>query len=132
MTENIVARTADVYSYVPMDIQQELEADRRKDTEALLDDEDRRDLRGVAVTVTSNAPADSIVEYARAHRIGLIVMGTHGRGAVARLFLGSVAERVVRTAACPVLTLHNPEQEFVLPDALVPAEPQTITLRRKP
>jgi nucleotide-binding universal stress UspA family protein len=132
VTENVFARAADAYSYVPFEVQQELEADSRRDTEALLDDEDRRDLHAVAATVTSNAPAEAIVEYARAHRMDLIVMGTHGRGAVARLFLGSVAERVVRTASCPVLTVHNPEQEFVHPDALVPVEQQGITLRRLP
>jgi len=49
----------------------------------------------------------------------LIVMGTHGRGAVSHLLMGSVAERVVRTAGCPVLTVHHPEREFIQPDALV-------------
>jgi hypothetical protein len=38
--------------------------------------------------------------------------------------MGSVAERVVRTAPCPVLTIRNPEHEFVLPDALVPVAAQ--------
>jgi nucleotide-binding universal stress UspA family protein len=131
VTENVFTRAADAYSYVPIEVQQELEADSRRDTEALLDDEDRRDLHAVAATVTSNSTADAIVEYARAHRVSLIIIGTHGRGAVARFFLGSVAERVVRTAACPVLTVHSPEQEFVHPDALVPADAQTIRLRRK-
>jgi hypothetical protein len=37
---------------------------------------------------------------------------------MAHLFLGSVAERVVRAAPCPVVTVRNPEHEFVLPDAL--------------
>ena len=37
----------------------------------------------------------------------LVVMGTHGRGAIAHLFLGSVTERVIRKAHCPVLTLHH-------------------------
>jgi len=46
-------------------------------------------------------------------------MGTHGRGAVAHLLMGSVAERVVRTAPCPVLTVRRPEHEFLVPDALV-------------
>ena len=40
-------------------------------------------------------------------------MGTHGRGAMAQMFLGSVAERVVRRAPCPVLTVRHPEHEFV-------------------
>jgi universal stress protein A len=54
-------------------------------------------------------------------RIDLIVMGTHGRGALAHVVLGSVAERVVRLAPCPVLTVRNPEHEFVRPDALTVA-----------
>jgi hypothetical protein len=45
-------------------------------------------------------------------------MGTHGRGAFAHVLMGSVAERVVRTAPCPVLTVHHPEHEFLVPDAL--------------
>ena len=47
-----------------------------------------------------------IVEYARTESIDLIVMGTHGRGALQHLLMGSVAERVVRSAPCPVLTVH--------------------------
>jgi len=53
-------------------------------------------------------PAWSIVEYAGAHDIDLIVMGTHGRGGMSHLVMGSVAERVVRTAPCPVLTIREP------------------------
>ena len=66
-------------------------------------------------------PADEIVRYAREHDVDLIVMGTHGREGVARVFIGSVAETVVRRAACPVLTLHHPEHEFVMPDAVLAA-----------
>lgn len=50
-----------------------------------------------------------IVESAANHDADLIVMGTHGRGAIGHLLMGSVAERVVRTADCPVLTVRNPE-----------------------
>ncbi len=50
--------------------------------------------------------------------IGCIVMGTHGRGAITRLLMGSVAERVVRSAPCPVLTVRHPQHEFVMPDLL--------------
>jgi nucleotide-binding universal stress UspA family protein len=71
------------------------------------------------VTVTHNTPAAAIVDYAKTNRVDLVVLGTHGRGALAHLFMGSVAERVVRTAPCPVLAVRNPEHEFVMPDALV-------------
>ena len=43
----------------------------------------------------------------------LVVLGTHGRGPVAHMLMGSVAERVVRTAPCPVLTVRHPQHEFV-------------------
>jgi nucleotide-binding universal stress UspA family protein len=61
------------------------------------------------------------VQYARDESIDLIVMGTHGRGPFSHLLMGSVAERVVRAAPCPVLTVRHPEHEFVGPDALVAA-----------
>jgi universal stress protein A len=52
-------------------------------------------------------PYTQIVRAARSQRADLIVMGTHGRGGIARLFLGSVAERVVASAPCPVLTVRG-------------------------
>lgn len=126
VTENVFARAVDAFSYIPVELQQDVEAAAKEQTEGLLDEEDCRDLGAVAATVTSNATADAITEYARANQINLIVMGTHGRRAMARFFIGSVAERVVRTAPCPVLTVRTPEQEFVLPDAVVPVAQQAI------
>ena len=73
----------------------------------------------VTVACVIATPYAEILDYAAANDVDLIVMGTHGRGAVAHLLMGSVAERVVRTAPCPVLTVRHPEHEFVLPDALV-------------
>ena len=72
-----------------------------------LTDADRQNLAARAVVRISDAPADEIVDYARDEGIDLIVMGTHGRKAVAHLLLGSVAERVVRAAPCPVLTVRE-------------------------
>jgi nucleotide-binding universal stress UspA family protein len=43
-------------------------------------------------------------------------MGTHGRGAVQQLLLGSVAEKVVRQASCPVLTVRDPNHPVEAPD----------------
>lgn len=59
------------------------------------------------VDVAMGTPAGCIVEYAGAHEIDLIVMGTHGRGGMSHLLMGSVAERVVRTAPCPVMTIRE-------------------------
>lgn len=50
-----------------------------------------------------------IVDYARDHDVDLIVMGTHGRRALAHFVMGSVAERVVRSAPCPVFTVRDAE-----------------------
>jgi nucleotide-binding universal stress UspA family protein len=58
------------------------------------------------IIVKVGDPVVQIVEYAQVEPIDLIVMGTHGRSGAAHLFLGSVAERVVRTAPCPVLTVR--------------------------
>jgi nucleotide-binding universal stress UspA family protein len=60
-------------------------------------------------------PFVEIVRYAKSEEIDLIVMGTHGRGAVAHMLMGSVAEKVVRKAPCPVLTVRHPQHEFVMP-----------------
>jgi len=79
--------------------------------------DDRERLDAVAVVRTSDDPAEEIVRYAREQNIELIVLGTHGRRGVAHLLAGSVAERVVRTAGCPVLIVRHPEHEFVLPDS---------------
>lgn len=51
-------------------------------------------------------PVTEILDFARKHKSDIIVMGTHGRGMVAHVLIGSVAERVVRRAKCPVLTVH--------------------------
>ena len=107
------------YALTDPSFQQELEATTRTRLDALLSDEDRAVLRATTLVISSNMPAAAIVAYAREARTDLLVMGTHGRGFVAHLLMGSVAERVVRTAPCPVLTVRHPEHEFVLPDALV-------------
>lgn len=69
--------------------------------------------RTVAATRVGS-PCPEIVHYAIDHHVDLIVLGTHGRGAIGHVLLGSVAERVVRTAPCPVLTVRHPQREFVI------------------
>jgi nucleotide-binding universal stress UspA family protein len=100
-------------------LQREVDTAARTRFDALLTDEDRAALNANAVLRTSATPALAIVDYAKESGADLLLMGTHGRGAMAHLFMGSVAERVVRFAGCPVLTVRHPEREFVLPDALI-------------
>ncbi len=61
----------------------------------------------VVYDVASGPPHQSIVERALADNADLVVMGTRGRSGVQRVLLGSTAERVVRTAPCPVLTVRS-------------------------
>jgi nucleotide-binding universal stress UspA family protein len=88
-------------------------ADAKVRLQALLSQADVSRL-GATADATIGTPAWTIVEYATGHDIDLIVMGTHGRGGVSHLLMGSVAERVVRTAPCPVLTTRG---EFAEPNA---------------
>jgi nucleotide-binding universal stress UspA family protein len=52
-------------------------------------------------------PRSVIVDFAREAKVDLVVLGTHGRKGIPRALVGSVAERVVRMAPCPVLTVHG-------------------------
>jgi nucleotide-binding universal stress UspA family protein len=65
--------------------------------------------------VAEGVPAEEIVRVARERGVDLIVMGTHGRTGLAHVLVGSVCEKVVRRAPCPVLTVRHPEHEFVHP-----------------
>ncbi len=74
------------------------------------------DLKQEAVThVTMGRPFAEIIAYAREHDVDLIVMGTHGRGAIAHMLLGSTTEKVVRKAPCAVMTVRAAGQNFVMP-----------------
>ena len=59
---------------------------------------------------------DTVLGFAAAQQVDLIVMGTHGRHGLDRLLLGSVTEKVLRKARCPVLAVRQPTHEFVTPE----------------
>jgi len=63
--------------------------------------------------VEQGIAADSILSLAEAQEVDLIVMGTHGRRGFDRLMVGSVTERVLRKASCPVLAVHKPSRDFL-------------------
>ena len=63
----------------------------------------------VRTVARNGSPSAEIVELASEEHADLVIMGTHGRGGMSRVLLGSVADRVIRTAPCPVLTVRKPE-----------------------
>ena len=65
--------------------------------------------------IVNGIPFAEIIRVAREETADIIVIGTHGRSGLKHLLIGSSAERVVRKAPCPVLTVKHPEHEFVMP-----------------
>lgn len=110
---------AETFAAVAPKLQHEIETNARQMLDEVLIDSDKSGPVTRPVIVTSSSPAFAIVDYARDNDINLIVLGTNGRGALEHLLVGSVAEKVVRLAGCPVLTVRDHERDFVQPDALV-------------
>lgn len=71
--------------------------------------------RSVVRAVVQGPPFVEIIRYAKGNEIDMIVMGTHGRSGLAHVLLGSVAEKVVRKAPCPVLTIRPSGHTFSMP-----------------
>ncbi len=96
--------------YVSPKVYEEMEASARaagkKHLDRLVAKAKRAGVRARGVLL-EGVPHERIVRAARAQRADLVVMGTHGRTGLARFFLGSVAERVVAMAGCPVLTVRG-------------------------
>ncbi|MEW5746766.1 MAG: universal stress protein [Nitrospirota bacterium] len=100
--------------YVPHvsvdEMYKELEAGARKQLENF-GVELRRDIKEVEYAVLRGVPYEEILHFARENKIDLIVIGTHGRKGLDRFLFGSTAEKVVRYAPCPVLTVRGEEQK---------------------
>lgn len=95
--------------------QQQLEAAEQCMLEEVLDPAWSSNHRVVRSTVIGFA-VDEILRYAKEHEIDLIVVGTHGYSWLAHSLIGSVAEKVVRMANCPVLTVHPQGHQFLVDD----------------
>ena len=119
VVEDVMMRYSPEVGFAIPDLQRDLEKAATRDLAALITDDDRRTLTVVPVVQTSFNVPGGVIEYAKNHPIDLIVVGTHGRGAVKQLLMGSAAERIVRTAPCPVLSVRAHERDFIAPDALV-------------
>jgi nucleotide-binding universal stress UspA family protein len=93
------------------EVQTSMEKEARRELDDLSKGQDPGAPEVHTAVLTSTAPASAIVGYAADEHIDVIVMGTHGRAPVVRVFLGAVADRVVRTAPYPVLTVRGPKSE---------------------
>lgn len=107
---SMMTGSMDAYAIAYTDWSQRLGEEAERELEKL-----RRRLAGVKVSteVLFGNPARAIVTAARTNDADLIVMGTHGHGPVMHVVMGNVAERVVRTADCPVLTVRGPRDAGV-------------------
>lgn len=88
------------------DMLEQWQAQARARLQELMPEGERAD---VMVAVQVGSPFHEIVRYAEEQAVDLIVIGTHGRGPIGHMLLGSVAEKVVRRAPCPVLTVRQKE-----------------------
>lgn len=70
---------------------------------------------GVVKVIRNGSPHGEVVKYAKEAEIDMIILGTHGRTGLTHILLGSVAEKILRHAPCPVLTVRPQEHEFVTP-----------------
>ncbi|MGH8070161.1 MAG: universal stress protein [Candidatus Entotheonellia bacterium] len=89
-----------------------LEWDARRELALLLPEAEAAHM-AVTRLVELGVPYQRILETATAEQVDLIVMATHGRTGLGHLIMGSVAERVVRLAPCPVLTIRPPGERSV-------------------
>lgn len=96
----------EVYAPLPPEVRERALHDIQQRLDERLDAGEQQRFRGTTEIVTG-LTAKQIVGYATDQAMDLIVMGTHGRRGVAHMLLGSVAEHVVRTAQCPVLTVRE-------------------------
>ncbi|MFQ5844425.1 MAG: universal stress protein [Planctomycetota bacterium] len=81
----------------------------RENARQLLDELERKHSpRRLVTELREGKPHQQILSAAEEHRADLIVQGSHGRGGLEALFLGSVAAKILRKAACPVLTIRQP------------------------
>jgi nucleotide-binding universal stress UspA family protein len=99
-------------SYFPPNLAEQHEALAREHCAKLLQE---AEISGGQVEIRHGSPFVEIIGAARDQQAYLLILGTHGRGAVAHLLMGSVAEKVVRKAPCPVLTVHSGERKFQMP-----------------
>ncbi len=114
VTEPTSLATGPLGGYLPANYSAELK-EHAAETLAGLPDRAWSEGRSIKRCVVEGYAFVEILRYAKENDIDMIVMGTHGHSGLAQMLLGSVAEKVVRKAPCPVLTIHPEDHSFVMP-----------------
>lgn len=96
------------------DLLRERESDDRKELDAFIPPEMKKGIE-VEMVHKVGIPFVEIIKTAKEKAVDVIVIATHGRSGLSHILFGSVAEKVVRKAPCPVLSIRHPEHEFVMP-----------------
>jgi nucleotide-binding universal stress UspA family protein len=114
--EEIIGEGAVIH--VPKGIRQNVVEDRQKKLKEqfnmVVSNDIKRSIRVEEMT-RIGVPFLEIIKVAKEKDVDLIVMGTHGRTGLAHVLIGSVAEKVVHHAHCPVLTIKHPQYKFIAP-----------------
>jgi nucleotide-binding universal stress UspA family protein len=93
---------------------EKMEADAKKAAQQLIPEQYTKELE-IENIIVRGTPLKAILECAKSHNIELLIMASHGRKGISHMLMGSLAEKVVQMAPCPVLTIKHPDHKFVLP-----------------
>ena len=95
-------------AHFTIEMMKQIEENSIEQARKVLDDfEVDSSLKNVKKEIRQGIPFQEIIDYAKNEQMDMIVMGTHGRKGVSHMMMGSVAEKVVRLAPCPVLTVKK-------------------------
>jgi nucleotide-binding universal stress UspA family protein len=103
---------------IPKGIRQNVIEERQKKFQEQLNIVLSREMKSslkIEEMIKIGVPFLEIIKAAKEKEVDLIVMGTHGRTGLAHVLIGSVAEKVVHHAHCPVLTIKHPQYKFIAP-----------------
>ena len=99
---------------MPANFIQDVEASAKAQIDKLLARDTLADIDKECV-IRRGVPFVEILRAAAALEVDMIIIATHGRSGLKQMFFGSTAEKVVRKAPCPVLSIRHPQHEFVMP-----------------
>jgi nucleotide-binding universal stress UspA family protein len=103
---------------IPKGVRQNVVEERQKKLTDQYEMDIARDIKAaikVEKLTRIGVPFLEIIKIAKEKDVDLIVLGTHGRTGLAHVLIGSVAEKVVHHAHCPVLTIKHPQYKFIAP-----------------